>query len=68
MLVDFALIIYDLFTYLDSNKEKEMRSTLKSEMQRILNSEDIIIMDGGNYIKGSLNESWNTILKFYKAN
>ena len=37
---------------LDSNKEKEMRSTLKSELQRLINRDDILILDGGNYIKG----------------
>jgi len=38
--------------YCDSNKEKEMRSTLKSELQRLINRDDILILDGGNYIKG----------------
>lgn len=37
---------------LDASKEKEMRSTLKSEMQRMIGQDDILILDGGNYIKG----------------
>merc|ERR1712137_905216 len=38
--------------YCDANKEKEVRSTLKSEMQRLINADDILILDAGNYIKG----------------
>jgi len=38
--------------YCDANKEKEVRSTLKSEMQRLINTDDILILDAGNYIKG----------------
>ena len=36
----------------DANKEKELRSTIKSEMQRMISQEDVLILDGGNYIKG----------------
>ncbi|KAH8366739.1 hypothetical protein KR084_005298 [Drosophila pseudotakahashii] len=36
----------------DSQKEKVVRSDLKSEASRHLNKEDLVILDGGNYIKG----------------
>lgn len=29
-----------------------MRSTLKSELQRLISQDEILILDGGNYIKG----------------
>lgn len=36
----------------DSQKEKVVRSDLKSEASRQLNKQDVIILDAGNYIKG----------------
>ncbi|XP_022223792.1 protein KTI12 homolog [Drosophila obscura] len=36
----------------DSQKEKVVRSDLKSEALRHLNKEDVVILDAGNYIKG----------------
>ncbi|KAH8235492.1 hypothetical protein KR032_001410 [Drosophila birchii] len=36
----------------DSQKEKVVRSDLKSEASRHLNKEDLVILDAGNYIKG----------------
>ncbi|XP_017055057.1 protein KTI12 homolog [Drosophila ficusphila] len=36
----------------DSQKEKVVRSDLKSEASRHLNMEDLVILDAGNYIKG----------------
>nr|CAG4634940.1 EOG090X0A11 [Alona affinis] len=36
----------------DSCKEKELRGTLKSEMQRLISPNSLLILDGGNYIKG----------------
>jgi len=36
----------------DSRKEKELRAKLKSEAQRLLNKESVVIIDGLNYIKG----------------
>jgi len=36
----------------DSQKEKVVRSDLKSEASRHLNKEDVVILDAGNYIKG----------------
>lgn len=36
----------------DSKKEKIVRSDLKSEALRLLNKDDVTILDAGNYIKG----------------
>ncbi|KAH8244596.1 hypothetical protein KR038_001572 [Drosophila bunnanda] len=36
----------------DSQKEKVVRSDLKSEASRHVNKEDLVILDAGNYIKG----------------
>lgn len=36
----------------DSQKEKIVRSNVKSEALRMLNKNDVVIVDGGNYIKG----------------
>lgn len=38
--------------YADSQKEKMVRADLKSEAMRLLNKEDVTILDAGNYIKG----------------
>ena len=38
--------------YKDSRKEKELRGNLKSEAQRKVNKEDVVILDSPNYIKG----------------
>ncbi|XP_041034605.1 protein KTI12 homolog [Carcharodon carcharias] len=38
--------------YSDSRKEKELRGTLKAEVERKINKEDVVIMDSLNYIKG----------------
>lgn len=38
--------------YEDSKKEKIVRSDLKSEALRLLNKDDVTILDAGNYIKG----------------
>ncbi|XP_078393599.1 protein KTI12 homolog, partial [Cetorhinus maximus] len=35
-----------------SRKEKELRGTLKAEVERKINKEDVVIMDSLNYIKG----------------
>lgn len=37
---------------LDSQKEKELRGILKSETLRLLNPDNVVILDSGNYIKG----------------
>lgn len=39
--------------YEDSKKEKMVRSDLKSEALRLLNKDDVTILDAGNYIKGT---------------
>lgn len=36
----------------DVQKEKEVRADVKSDVQRLLNKNDVIILDSGNYIKG----------------
>lgn len=38
--------------YADSQKEKMVRADLKSEAIRLLNKDDLVILDAGNYIKG----------------
>ncbi|XP_055948002.1 protein KTI12 homolog [Argiope bruennichi] len=38
--------------YADAQKEKEFRSSLKSEVERHLSKETTVILDAGNYIKG----------------
>lgn len=38
--------------FADSLKEKIVRADLKSEALRLLNKEDVVIFDAGNYIKG----------------
>lgn len=40
-------------TYTDSSvAEKELRSTLKSDVQRFISKDDVVILDAPNYIKG----------------
>lgn len=38
--------------FADSNKEKELRGTLKSEVIRLLSKEQLVILDFASYIKG----------------
>ncbi|CAG5958020.1 unnamed protein product [Menidia menidia] len=38
--------------YADSQKEKNVRASLKAEVERKVNKEDIVILDSLNYIKG----------------
>ncbi|GFR18856.1 protein KTI12 homolog [Trichonephila clavata] len=38
--------------FLDAQKEKELRSSLKSEVERHLSKDTTVILDAGNYIKG----------------
>lgn len=38
--------------YESSQKEKMIRGDLKSNSVRLLNKNDLVIVDGGNYIKG----------------
>ncbi|XP_045508161.1 protein KTI12 homolog [Colias croceus] len=39
-------------TYLDSQKEKRVRGYLKSEAIRLIGKDNVVILDGSNYIKG----------------
>ncbi|XP_028161024.1 protein KTI12 homolog [Ostrinia furnacalis] len=39
-------------TYLDSQMEKRMRGYLKSEVLRLIGKDNVVILDGSNYIKG----------------
>ncbi|CAF0841797.1 unnamed protein product [Brachionus calyciflorus] len=38
--------------YLDSGQEKELRANLKSEVQKLMSKEDVVILDYLTYIKG----------------
>lgn len=38
--------------FADSQKEKIVRSDLKSEAVRLLTKDNVVILDAGNYIKG----------------
>lgn len=38
--------------FADSQKEKIVRSDLKSETVRLLTKDNVVILDAGNYIKG----------------
>lgn len=39
-------------TYLDSQKEKRIRGYLKSEVLKFIGKDNVVILDGSNYIKG----------------
>ncbi|XP_011301593.1 protein KTI12 homolog [Fopius arisanus] len=52
--------------YMDSKKEKAIRSEIRSSVQRTLNSKDVLIVDGSNYIKGSRYELF-CLSKLYKT-
>lgn len=51
--------------FADSQKEKVVRSDLKSEAIRLLNKEDVVILDAGNYIKGFLLHKMNLEFVFH---
>ncbi|XP_026483629.1 protein KTI12 homolog [Vanessa tameamea] len=38
--------------YLDFQKEKRVRGHLKSEVIRLINKDNVVVLDGSNYIKG----------------
>lgn len=44
--------------FADSQKEKLVRSDLKSEALRLLDKESVVILDGGNYIKGKQQQNF----------
>lgn len=43
--------------FADSQKEKVVRADLKSEAIRLLTKDNVVILDGGNYIKGMNQET-----------
>uniref|UniRef100_A0A3P9JMP3 Protein KTI12 homolog n=1 Tax=Oryzias latipes TaxID=8090 RepID=A0A3P9JMP3_ORYLA len=49
---DRALGVERNTVYADSQKEKEVRASLKAEVERKLNKDDVVILDSVNYIKG----------------
>ncbi|EZA49589.1 hypothetical protein DMN91_005673 [Ooceraea biroi] len=58
---------YDKNTfYADSKKEKIVRSSLKSDLQRQIDTHDLSIFDGSNYIKGYRYEIY-CMTKLYKT-
>ncbi|CAJ0949587.1 unnamed protein product, partial [Mesorhabditis belari] len=44
--------LFDRSVYNDATKEKEFRSYLRSELQKMISKKNIVICDGLNYIKG----------------
>ncbi|XP_076679992.1 protein KTI12 homolog isoform X2 [Andrena cerasifolii] len=58
---------YDRNTfYADSKKERSVRSDVMSAAQRMLNTNDVLIIDGSNYIKGYRYEMY-CMTKLYKT-
>ncbi|XP_044048008.1 protein KTI12 homolog isoform X1 [Siniperca chuatsi] len=49
---DGALGVEKNTVYADSQKEKNVRASLKAEVERKVNKDDIVILDSLNYIKG----------------
>nr|XP_040019551.1 protein KTI12 homolog [Gasterosteus aculeatus aculeatus] len=49
---DAALGVEKNTVYADSQKEKNVRASLKAEVERKVNKDDIVIFDSLNYIKG----------------
>ncbi|XP_028307519.1 protein KTI12 homolog [Gouania willdenowi] len=49
---DEALCVDRNSVYEDSQKEKNVRASLKAEVERKINRDDIVILDSLNYIKG----------------
>lgn len=60
----YIVSIYLAFS--DSKKEKAIRSSIKSDIQRKLDSNDLLIFDGSNYIKGYRYEIYCTT-KLYET-
>ncbi|XP_032668076.1 protein KTI12 homolog [Odontomachus brunneus] len=52
--------------YADSKKEKAVRSAIKSDIQRRLDTRNLLIFDGSNYIKGYRYEIY-CMTKLYKT-
>lgn len=51
--------------FADSQKEKVVRADLKSETVRLLTKDNVVILDGGNYIKGNFNTFGFLSLKYF---
>lgn len=49
---DHSLNVNRNEVYVSSHMEKEVRGSLKSAVQRLLNKDDVVILDSLNYIKG----------------
>ena len=49
---DHSLNVKRNEVYISSHMEKEIRGSLKSAVQRLLNRDDVVILDSLNYIKG----------------
>jgi len=49
---DHSLINDKNKVYSDSNQEKELRGSLRSEVQKLISKENVLILDAMNYIKG----------------
>lgn len=56
----FAKNVY----FADSQKEKIVRADLKSEAVRLLTKDNVVILDGGNYIKGNDSPMCHSIFLF----
>ncbi len=52
--------------YADPTKEKELRGALKSEVQKFMSKDDLLILDSLNYIKGYRYELY-CISKLYQT-
>lgn len=61
-----SLNVFFIHCVLDSKKEKAVRSAIKSDIQRRLNTRDLLIFDGSNYIKGYRYEIY-CMTKLYKT-
>lgn len=62
----YILVIVQILFTIDSKKEKSVRSDIKSAVQRMLNANDVLIIDGSNYIKGYRYEIY-CMTKLYKS-
>jgi len=60
-----VILCQSVSCFSDSKKEKAIRSSIKSDIQRKLDSNDLLIFDGSNYIKGYRYEIY-CMTKLYK--
>lgn len=52
-------------TYLDSQKEKRVRGYLKSEVLKLIGKDNVVILDGSNYIKGKIQLFCQSFLQYF---